>query len=264
MKSPSRRGLDLIVGLGLPVVFLLGWELGVRSGRIDGTIFSAPSDVVESLRELSEGGALRAETVTTASRALVGWGLAAVIAVLVGSLMGRSARIYSAVAPLMEFARSVPAVTLVPVGLLLFGAGSTTTVLAVLIASVWPVLINTSSAVASTDPLLLDTSKALGFSRTREVCSIQIPQATPSILAGLKTSLALALIVAVVAEMIGSAGGLGGAIIEARSRFRTADVFAIVLVLGAVGLVVNLSIEFAERRLTRWQRDSSGEVVASS
>ena len=112
-----------------------------------------------------------------------------------------------------------------------------------------PVLLNAVHGLLSTDQQLKEVARSIRMSRSRQVCSIELPSAVPGILLGLRTSLAIAVIVAVVAEMLASSGGLGDELIQASRRFRSADVYAFVLVLGAIGATANGLLQHAERRI---------------
>lgn len=254
MPAAGAIAHRLVVPLMLPVGLLALWERGAVTGTLDPVYFPPPSRIWEALRRLASDGDLGEAGATTVGRALAGWALAAALGVVIGVLLGRSARGRAAFSPTFEFLRALPAAAMVPVAILALGATRTMEVAVVAFAGLWPVLLNATAGTVSTDPLLLDAARACGLGRWRQATRIQLPAAGPTIAAGLRTSLSICLIVAVIAEMVASTSGLGNLIIESRSRYRNADVYAIVAVLGGIGLLTSAALQVAERRLLRWQR----------
>jgi ABC-type nitrate/sulfonate/bicarbonate transport system permease component len=119
--------------------------------------------------------------------------------------------------------------------------------------AMWPVLLGTIHGFAAVEPRLLEVSRCLQLGRIDFVLKVGLPNALPDILAGMRLSLTVALIVAVVGEMIASQPGLGQAILLAARAFRASDLFAGIVLLGLIGLASNALLALAERRLLRWQ-----------
>jgi ABC-type nitrate/sulfonate/bicarbonate transport system permease component len=119
--------------------------------------------------------------------------------------------------------------------------------------ALWPVLLATVHGFASVEPRLNEVARCLGLSRAAYVWKIGLPNALPDILAGMRLSMTVALIVTVVGEMIASQGGLGQAILLAARSFRATDLFAGIALLGAIGFASNALLAVAERRLLQWQ-----------
>ena len=120
--------------------------------------------------------------------------------------------------------------------------------------AMWPVLLATIHGFASVHVRLREVAEALQLSRPTFAFDIALPNAMPDILAGMRLSMTVALIVAVVGEMIASQAGLGQTILLAARSFRADDLFAGVLLLGAIGFASNALLAVTERRLLRWQR----------
>jgi sulfonate transport system permease protein len=118
----------------------------------------------------------------------------------------------------------------------------------------WPVLLATIHGFASVEPRLREVTAALQLPRRAFVFKIGLPSALPDILAGMRLSMTVSLIVAVVGEMIASQPGLGQAILLAARSFRASDLFAGIALLGAIGFASNALLALAERRLLRWQQ----------
>jgi len=255
---------SVALGAIVPVALLVAWERGASSGAIDPVFFPPPSRIWDAFRRQVETGALREAATTTVGRMLIGWAIAGVLGAAGGVLLGRSHGARTALTPTVEFLRAMPAAAIVPVALLVMGPSASMEIAVVAFAGVWPVLLNTTGGVVATEPLLLEAARVCGLGRWRQATRIQLPAAVPGIAAGLRISLAICLVVAVISEMVASTAGLGNLVVEARSRYRNADVYAIVAVLGVIGLATSITLHAAERRLTRWQQPVDDDAAGAA
>lgn len=233
----------------VPAVLLAAWHLAATRELVDPVFLPAPSKVLDSLQRLFDSGVLVEASTITVLRALVGWLAAGALGVAIAVVITRSRGLCDALLPPLDFFRSIPAAAVIPPATLLIGYGRSMELSVIVFAAVWPVLLNAVHGLLSTDQQLKEVARSIRMSRSRQVCSIELPSAVPGILLGLRTSLAIAVIVAVVAEMLASSGGLGDELIQASRRFRSADVYAFVLVLGAIGATANGLLQHAERRI---------------
>jgi ABC-type nitrate/sulfonate/bicarbonate transport system permease component len=154
----------------------------------------------------------------------------------------------------------VPAPLLLPFVLVLLGIGNTSKVALIALGSLWPVLLNTIDGVRGVDPEVRDVARSFGIGRRIQLSRIILPAASPKIAAGLRIALSVALLLMVVSEMRGGTNGLGFQIRSAQRSFDTADAYAGVIVIGALGLVLNLIFVLMERRLMRWHRGARGRL----
>ena len=120
-------------------------------------------------------------------------------------------------------------------------------------ASIWPALLGTVHGFKTVEPRLFEVARILHLNRLEVIWKIALPNALPDIFAGLRLSLTVSLILAVVTEMLSGANGLGHNIILAARSFRSADLFAGIIVLGAIGYVTNVVLERVERHMLRWR-----------
>jgi sulfonate transport system permease protein len=155
---------------------------------------------------------------------------------------------------MFEFLRPLPASAVLPLAIALFGLSAGMVLFVVAFGAMWPVLLATLHGFASVHVRLREVAAALQLSRTAFVFKLGLPNALPDILAGLRLSLTVSLIVSVVGEMIASQPGLGQAILLAARSFQAPDLYAGVMLLGALGFVSNAALAAAEHRLLRWQR----------
>ena len=199
-------------------------------------------------------GELAGFTVSTIERMLLGWLLASFAGMALGALIGISAQARAWVLPTLEFIRPLPASAIMPLAISIFGLSPSMVLFVVAFGAMWPVLLATIHGFATVEPRLREVSGALQMSRGAFIWKVGLPSAMPDILSGMRLSMTVSLIVAVVGEMIASQSGLGQAILLAARSFRASELFAGIALLGAIGFVTNALLAVAERRLLRWQR----------
>ncbi len=240
-------------------IFVLGlviacWTMASESQWVSKVFLPTPaatwSSLVEGLRE----GALWEQSLATLRRMVEGWLAACAVGVLLGALVGTSATARAWLQPLLEFVRPLPASAVMPLAISIFGLGPNMVLFVVAFGAMWPVLLSTLHGFAQVEYRLREVSSALQMPRAAFVWKIALPSAMPDILAGMRLSMTVSLIVAVVGEMIASQTGLGQAILLAARSFRASDLFAGIVLLGAIGFAANALLAGAEKRLLRWQR----------
>lgn len=250
----NRRLRDLGASLALLAGLVGLWWLAAHGQWINRAFLPTPEATLQQLATGLAGGELVRQTTATVGRMLAGWGLASMAGVLLGALIGSSATARAWLQPMLEFIRPLPASAALPLAIALFGLSSGMVLAVVAFGAMWPVLLATLHGFASVHERLREVAAALQLSRTAFAFKLGLPQALPDILAGLRLSLTVALIVSVVGEMIASQPGLGQVILLAARSFQASELYAGVLLLGAVGFAGNALLAWAEARLLRWQR----------
>jgi ABC-type nitrate/sulfonate/bicarbonate transport system permease component len=147
----------------------------------------------------------------------------------------------------------LPASAIIPVAILFFGLSDSMSTAVIAFGSVWPVLLASIHGFAQIEPRLLEVAASLRLTRAQTLWKIVIPAAMPDVLAGARVSLSIALILAIVTEMQASLPGLGQDILLAQRSFKSAQLYAGVVMLGLLGFAANASLVWAERRLLRWR-----------
>ena len=150
---------------------------------------------------------------------------------------------------------AAPAAALRPRGV---GLGNASKIVLIALGSVWPVLLNTIDGVRGVDPETLDMARSFGLGRRMRITHVILPAASPKIAVGMRTALSVALILMVISEMQGSTNGLGFQVLSAQRSFDVPGTYAGVIVIGVVGLVVNLGFLVAEGWIMRWHRGARG------
>ncbi len=229
------------------------WWAASHGGWISRVFLPTPEATVVSLEEGLDGGDLWAFTLATTLRMAEGWLLASAVGVALGALIGVSVAARSYLQPTLEFVRPLPASALLPLAISIFGLNPAMVLVVVAFGAMWPVLLATIHGFTAVEPRLTEVSRCLQLSRAAFVWKVGLPNALPDILAGMRLSLTVSLIVAVVGEMIASQPGLGQAILLAARAFRASELFAGIVLLGIIGLASNALLSLAERRLLGWQ-----------
>ncbi len=243
-----------IASIGVALGIVLLWQVAADRGWVSPIFLPGPDRALAALREgFAAGGDLTLHVTTTIEHMLYGWVLASVIGIALGALIGSSRRTRDYLGPTLEFIRPLPASAIAPVAIAFLGLSQPMVLAVIAFGSVWPTLLATAHGVASVEPRLIEVARALRLSRLQVMFKIALPNAVPDILAALRYGLTVALILAVVGEMLAGQEGLGHRIILAARSFRSPDLFAGVILLGLIGFTSNALLAVAERRLLRWQ-----------
>ncbi|MBV9566491.1 MAG: ABC transporter permease [Bradyrhizobium sp.] len=226
-------------GTAVLVFVALAWEAIVRSGLLDYEYLPAPSAIARGWGELAREGLLASDIAHTLSAVAIGWTAAMVLGVSLGFLLGLSAtaRRYSLAS--IEILRPMPGVAFAPVALLLFGFSLKTEMVVTILPVLWPVLVNTMGGVTSVHQRLHDVGRTFRLSRRDTILRIVLPAAMPPIVAGARIGLGLALVLAVIAEMVGNPAGLGYGIVREQQALRPDLMFAYIVTVGLIGIALN-------------------------
>jgi len=236
------------------VALVLGlWELASAQGVVDPVSMPRVSTIFSSWFESAFDGELLAQLGPTLWRIAFGFGLAVVVAVPLGLLMGTVSFIYRLLEPITEFIRPIPSSAYIPVAILFLGIGNEMKIFVIFLACLFPILLNTYGGVRGIDPVLVDTGRTFNVSRLRALWQIVFPAALPSILTGMRISLGIALIVSVVAEMISGNSGIGYFILDMQRVFRVPEMFAGIFTLGLLGYLINFAFLRVEGHFLRWR-----------
>lgn len=239
-------------GLLSVLVLLFGWEIGSRSGAIDPHYFPSMSATFLELARLMLTASFWDALVDTLRGWAAGLAIAAALAIPVGIMLGWSEVLYRAFRIPIEFMRPIPSVSLVPVALLIFGVGNESKTFLAAFAAFWPLLVQTIYGVKDTNPVALDTARCFGLSGMQRMLHVMLPSALPYIVTGIRISSSVSLILAVTAEVVIGAPGLGREINLARSSGDTTGMYAFIVAIGLTGWSLNILTIWFERRALHW------------
>lgn len=244
-----RRFSGILVFLALAGV----WEAVSRAKLVSPLYFPPVTTIAAVFAKLTVSGLLPTQAGLTLGRALAGLALAAGLAVPLGLAMGVSRRVRGLFSPLVEMLRPIPPPAIIPAAMLALGIGDAMKVFVVFFACFFPILIGAADGARAVSPLLRLSAAAYGVSRFDTLARVILPAAGPSVAAGLRTAVPMALIVAVLSEMIGATSGLGHYILRMQRTFAIPEMYAGVTALGFVGLGLNAAAQWGLARLLPWQ-----------
>ncbi len=229
-------------GMAVLAIVLAAWEALVRSGAVSFEFFPAPLAILQGGIQLARDGVLFADLAHTLISIALGWTIAMAIGVSLGLLLGFSPLVRRYGLATIEVLRPIPGIAFAPVGLLLFGFSLQTELAVTVLPTLWPVMINTMGGIANAHPRLNDVGRTFRLSRGDIVLRILLPAALPSIIVGARISLGLALVMAIVAEIVGNPAGLGYAIVREQQAMNPENMFAYIAVVGVLGVLLNAGV----------------------
>jgi ABC-type nitrate/sulfonate/bicarbonate transport system permease component len=248
MRLASAWGPALVA-----VACVLGlWELLVRTGLLSDTSFPPMTETVAELVRLLGTGSFWSAVANTLQGWALGLGLAILLAVPAGILVGSSRLLYRALRVPIEFLRPIPSVALIPLAVLVYGTGLESKVFLASFASFWPLFVQTLYGVQDVDPVVTDTARSFGLGRLERIWRIRLPAAVPYIATGVRISSAVALILAVTAELVIGSAGLGRSISVAQSGGAVDVMYALIIATGMLGWALNILATRGERRVLHW------------
>ena len=240
--------------LPVPALILAAWSLAVQQRWL--TLIPGPSEVLLALVDFKFGtlyddaysGTLLTHLAASSGRVLGGFALAALLAVPLGILLARYARLSRLVEPTLGVLRPIPVTAWVPLVLIVFGLGSHSAIILIFIGSFFPIFINTLLGVKRVPPRLIEAAQMLGTSEREMLYKVILPAAVPPVFAGMRIALGLAWVVVVVGETVGVPNGLGSVITEAREVSRTEIIITGMIFIGLAGLATDKLLTWGVRR----------------
>jgi ABC-type nitrate/sulfonate/bicarbonate transport system permease component len=244
----------LNIGYGFLGLFLLifFWFYITELKLVSKIFLPLPSDTFNSLISGLIKGDLIMHAQSTLRLMILGWFFSSFIGVLIGSFIGIIKLVRDALNPILEFMRPLPASAIIPVAIAVFGLTPEMMIVVVAFGSLWPTLLATVHGFSSIEKRLVEVAIILQFTRLDFILKIGLPNAIPDILAGMRLSLTVALILSVIVEMLAGQEGLGTSILLAGRSFHSDDMFASLIILSLIGLICNIALKLVERKFVKW------------
>lgn len=246
-----------LISLLAVVGMLLLWAFATLVLGVPERVLPSPPEFFRQLQKLWENGyadhPLHVHIGWSLFRAMSGFALGVALAIPVGLLMGYSRTINAALQPIFGFFRPIPPIAFIPLMIMWFGIGELSKILLIFAASFNYTVLNSAAGMRSVPVQLVRAGINLGLTRRQLFTDVMLPAALPSILTGVKTSAAVSWAILVAAELIAAQAGVGFIIMDAGTFFRISDVFIGIIIVGAIGLAIELLISRIERRLLHWQ-----------
>jgi ABC-type nitrate/sulfonate/bicarbonate transport system permease component len=237
-KKRAVRAAKWMLPLATTLLVIVATELIIRGGLVLQTAFPTPSAVFEALNTL-KGWAL-------------GLGLAILVAVPLGILVGTSNALYRSVRLVVDFLRPIPSIALLPLLILMFGITLDLKVFMAALGAFFPLFFQTMYGVQDVDPVARDTASAYRLNRAMRFIFVDLPGATPYIATGLRLSASISLVVCVATELIVGVPGLGAGIFKAQYGGQLAHMYALIVTTGLLGLLIAIGFNRLERVTLRW------------
>ena len=246
MRESKLNGLLFFLGL------LIVWELLAQGGLINPLIVPPLSRIFRVFSDLVWSGQIPLQVAASMKRAAAGNGMAALVYIPLGILMGLSQTVYRLFEVIVEMLRPVPPPVMIPVAMLFFGLEDEMKIFVIFFSCAWPILLNTLDGARNVDRVLLNTARTFGLSQWRIIWNVILPAASPQIVTGLKVSLPITLILVVISEMVGSTDGIGYFILDSQRRFRVAQMYAGMLTLAILGYTLNQLFNLLYKLVMPW------------
>jgi ABC-type nitrate/sulfonate/bicarbonate transport system permease component len=254
LKSQKRRAVMMRVGLNIAgvCIALIMWELTRFLPGVNEVLFPPPSIVVTEFVPMIASGEIPKNILVSLKRAGLGFAIAALLGVATGVLTARLSVFNFLTEPLLHGARSLPAIALVPISVLWFGIGEAAKIALVCWGAFFPIWVSTFIGVRDVHPIYLRSAACLGAGRTQTLLWVILPAALPMILAGLRQSIAISLIVLVAAELSGATSGVAYMMSMGHQLFRVDIMFIGLFLLAALGFFADRLFVALTRKLFPW------------
>jgi len=242
----------LAPGLAFIAFWIAALEIAARAGWVNRVFSPYPSEIAARMGQVLGSPAFLEALGSTVGLLAAGYLLACAAGILLGLAMGYHRPTYTLFEPTLELLRPIPKPALLPPLILLLGLGAAMKIAIIFLGALFPVLINTIQGARTVDPVLVDVARTFRRGSLRTVFQVILPASLPLILAGMRVSLGLGLILVILSEMLTGSDGLGAKLVDAQRAFRVQEMYAWTVVLAALGLALALSFDALERRLIFW------------
>ena len=243
------------VCMPLTLVLLIGgWEWYVTAHKVSSLILPPPSDIVTALYSGFANGVYVNALYATLQAIVLGFLLAASVAFILGTLISQVRLLEATIYPYVVALQTLPKIAIAPLILVWVGLGIESKIIIAALVSFFPMLVNTIVGLKSAPADKLELMHSLAASPTKTFFLVKLPEALPFIFAGLQIGIVLAVLGAIVGEFVGSKAGLGYLIIQMNYTMDVAGMFAVLVILGVMGVALNVFITVLRKRIIFWQR----------
>lgn len=264
-QSARASGGELLRGRLLPwistpvllVCVIVGWKLVIAVFDISPFVLPQPEEVVGGMVEVIQAQDFMTHLWVTLTETLVGFGIALVLGVGMGAVLGRIAWLERALRPLIVASQVVPKVALVPLFIVWFGFGMTSKIVIVVILAFFPIMLNTLLGVRSVDPGHRDVMRGLNAGKWVTFWRLDYHSTMPYVFAGMEIGIVFAIIGAVVGEYLGGNQGLGTLIVTSLNSLNAEQLFAVITILTLIGFALYLAVVALKRVFIPWHESVS-------
>ncbi|CAN5327931.1 ABC transporter permease [soil metagenome] len=234
------------------IVIVAIWEAAIDFWEVPLYVAPPPSAIARSLITGFSNGLFISNGLTTLTEALLGFVIAAVAGIVLGTIIAQSRFVERVLYPYLIAIQTTPKVAIAPLFIIWFGFGITSKVIMAGIVAFFPILVNVITGLRSTDVQKIELMRSLRASRWQIFTMVQLPSAMPMIFAGLHIGVIFSILGAIVGEFVGSRSGLGNLILQMNTNLDTAGVFAALVTLSVIGIVLHLAMHWLQRKVLFW------------
>ena len=253
MSTRAYRLWRTAAEIAVPIAIVVGWQLWAASAH--SVKFPRPTTIAVEFRKLWLFADFDKHVVPSLERIGLGFSIAVVLGVALGVPLGLLPWARRAAMPHIEVWRAMPPPALLPISIvLLHSIGNTQKVAFIAFFCLFPVLLNTIDGVRGVDRTLLETARSYGISGFARIRHVVLPAASPQIFAGMRTSMALAVITMVLSEYFSSTNGVGYVLLISKNTFQLGPMWAAIVLIGLLGYLANAAFVLVERRVLAWHR----------
>ncbi len=248
-----RAHASTVRGLASLLVVAAVWEIAGRSGRWP-LILAPISEIFARFGQLALSGELWGDIGVSLNEFVVGFAIAAVVGIVLGIITATSDVARDVIDPWVSAVYATPTVALAPLFIFVFGIDAPSKMAVVFLLAVFPIVINTTTGIRSTDQVYIEAARSFSANRLQIFTKVLIPSALPFIVAGLRLGIGRGLVGVVVGEFIGARAGLGYLIFKSSQAFQIDAMWAGVFLLAGTGVLAVLILQRVERRMAPWRR----------
>lgn len=244
---------SILMGMIVPVMVVILWYLATTFGSIPSSLLPSLKMVGDAFLTMTQSGQLQNDLMISLGRVLKGFLASAAAGIFLGAVMGMFPKVQALLLPTITVIRQIPMVAWIPLVILWAGIGERSKVIIIMIAAVFPILINSLSGIAGTPEGYVEVARLYKLSKWKTFTKVYLPHALPQILVGLKLGLGVSWMAVVASELIAASSGIGYRMNEARSLMKSDKVIVCMIVIGLIGIVMDKIISVLFDKFTPWR-----------
>src|SRR6187401_2508351 len=252
-KSVLTRFTRPALGIVLPLLLALGWELAVRAGLSTGRLVPPPSVIFSTFAELAKTGELQRHALATLGRVAAGFGIGVAVGTLLGAITGYSVLVRSFIDPSLQALRAIPSIAWVPLFILWLGIFEASKVTLIAVGVFFPVYLGVMGAVMSVDRKIVEVGRAFRLSGIAMVRRILLPAVMPAYVISLRAGMGLGWMFVVAAEFMGASTGLGFLLIDGQQLGKPAQIVAAIVAFAILGKATDWIVVAGTAPFLRWE-----------
>ncbi len=254
-RSLWQRNENFLLGIASVTTFLLFWEFSVSLNWVNPLFTSSPSRIAATGFEMFRDGSIYPDLLVSAQEFVLGFGLAVIVGVPLGILMGWYSRLNAALDPFVNALYAMPRIALMPLIIIWFGIDIWAKIAIIFLSSVFPILVNTMTGVRTMERDFVKVARSFGASDGQLFKTVALPSSVPNLLTGVRLGLGHALIGIVVGEMNGASAGVGYMMTVAGATFQTDKVMVGIIIIAGAGMALTQVLRMIEARFDVWRPD---------